>query len=142
MPVDKKKEKKLNTEILENYVDTMIEREEDVPAYRNMPYEKTVKPEKARRLPKVDNEEEKKVYKCPFCKRSTRSPEKITKHLEQIHKREIIQQAMKVNFPVKKDRIREKSEPEADASGPCTKDTTPVKDEAGQAHLLDVKIQS
>ena len=55
MPVDTKKEKKLNTEILENYVDTMIEREEVVPAYRNMPYEKTVK-EKARRRPKVDNE--------------------------------------------------------------------------------------
>ena len=100
--VDHNKEKKLNREIVENYVDTMIEREEDVPAYRNMPYEKTVKLE-ARRRPKVDNEEEKKVYQCPFCNRSTRSPEKITKHLEQIHKREMIQQAMKEKFPVKKD---------------------------------------
>ena len=137
--VDKKQEKKLNADIVENYVETKIEKEEYVPAYRNMPKEKMMKPEKARRRPKVDNEEGKKVYECPFCNRSTRSPEKITKHLEQIHKREIIQQAMKEKFPVKKDRIREKSEPEADVPGPCTKDTTPVKDEAGQAHPLDVK---
>ena len=97
--VDKSKEKKLNAELVENHVENLIEREEDVPDFRNRPPEKTVKPEKARRRIKVE-EEQKVIYQCPFCNRRTTSSETLKKHLEQIHISEIIQESKKEVKPV------------------------------------------
>ena len=91
--VDHSREKKLNAERVENHIANIIEREEDVPDYRNMPHEKTVKPEKARRQPKDEHEE--KLYQCPFCNRRVRSSKSLKRHLEQIHIGEIIQETKK-----------------------------------------------
>ena len=97
--VDHSEEKKLNSELVENHVENIIEREEDVPDFRNRPPEQTVKPEKARRRLKVE-EDQKVIYHCPFCNRRTRSSEALKKHLEQIHISEIIQESTKEVKPV------------------------------------------
>ena len=90
--VDKHNEKKLNQELIENYQEQIIEHEEDVPAYKNMPWEETLKPEKARRRLKPEIEGNNQEVQCPYCTRRTRTKEEMMKHLEQIHVCEIMRE--------------------------------------------------
>ena len=88
--IDKNNEKKLNSELIENHQENIIEQEEDVPAYKNMPWEETLKPEKARRRLKPEIEGNNQVVHCPYCTRGTRTKKEIMKHLSQIHVHEML----------------------------------------------------
>ena len=85
-------ERKLNAEIVENHQENIIEHEEDVPAYKNMPREEILKPEKARRRLKPEVEGNNQEVQCPYCNRRTRTKKDMVKHLTQIHVQEMIQE--------------------------------------------------
>ena len=89
--VDPEHEKSLNADRVENHQENIIEREEWTPAY-NMPFEETVKPEKARRRTKPNDEREKQVFQCPFCNHRTRTTNRMVRHVYQIHTTELIQE--------------------------------------------------
>ena len=82
----KRREKALNQERIECHQEEIVEREEDTPAYKNMPTETFQKPEKARRNAASGNGI---VIHCPFCKFSTRKREKIGKHIPALHMADI-----------------------------------------------------
>jgi hypothetical protein len=64
--VNPMKERRLNQEKIDSFQENLIEWEEDVPAYKNMPQEKYQKAEKARRVQKEPVEGE-TIVDCPFC---------------------------------------------------------------------------
>ena len=82
--VSPEKEKNLNKEWIEAVQEDIIEKEEYVPAFRNIPKDRILKPEKARRRIKKNVLGQITVH-CPFCKIKTRSQSSMEKHLLQIH---------------------------------------------------------
>ena len=79
-----KQEKYLNKEWIEAVQEEIIEKEEYVPAFRKIPKDKILKPEKARRRIKKPVLRQITVH-CPFCKIKTRSQSSMEKHLLDIH---------------------------------------------------------
>ena len=79
-----KKEKDLNKEWIEAVQEEIIEKEENVPAFKKIPKDNILKPEKARRRIKKPVLGQITVH-CPFCKIKTRSPSSMEKHLLEIH---------------------------------------------------------
>ena len=114
MVVDPVKERHRNQEAIESFQEEIIEREEDVPAFKNMPKENYIKTEKTRRIQKEPITGQTTVH-CPFCNHKRRTLEDLIKHMHQIHSREIRDKAdeqsqtekddikeIKVNFQDKK----------------------------------------
>ena len=112
--VDPVKERLRNQEAIESFQEEIIEREEDVPAFKNMPKENYIKTEKTRRIQKEPITGQTTVH-CPFCNHKRRTLEDLIKHMHQIHSREIRDKAdeksqtekddikeIKVNFQEKK----------------------------------------
>jgi hypothetical protein len=112
--VDPVKERLRNQEAIESFQEEIIEREEDVPAFKNMPKENYIKTEKTRRIQKEPITGQTTVH-CPFCNHKRRTLEDLIKHMHQIHSREIREKAdeqsqtekddikeIKVNFQEKK----------------------------------------
>jgi hypothetical protein len=112
--VDPVKERHRNQEAIESFQEEIIEREEDVPAFKNMPKENYIKTEKTRRIQKEPITGQTTVH-CPFCNHKRRTLEDLIKHMHQIHSREIREKAdeqsqtekddikeIKVNFQEKK----------------------------------------
>lgn len=90
--VDTRKERLRNQELVESFQEDIIEREEYVPAYTNMPKENYLKPEKTRRIQKEPSAGQTTVH-CPFCNNKRRTINDLIKHMHQIHSREIREKA-------------------------------------------------
>ena len=78
------KEKQLNHQRIEAHQEQIIEREEDVPAFKNMPREEYIKEGKTRRRVNAPTVEQKIVH-CNFCKAMRRSVKEIIDHMKDIH---------------------------------------------------------
>ena len=103
--VDLVKERLRNQETIESFQEEIIEREEDVPAFKNMPKENYIKTEKTRRIEKEPITGQTTVH-CPFCNNKRRTLKELNKHMHQIHSREIRDKADEQS-QTKKDDIKE-----------------------------------
>ena len=90
--VDRMKERLRNQETIESFQEDIIESEEYVPAYKNMPKEKYLNTEKTRRIQKQTNTGQTTVH-CPFCNNKRRTLDDLIKHMHQIHSREMREKA-------------------------------------------------
>jgi hypothetical protein len=117
--VDPVKERLRNQETIESFQEEIIEREEDVPAFKNMPKENYLKTEKTRR---IENEPitGQITAHCPFCNNKRRTLEDLIKHMHQIHSREIREKADEQSQTGKNDNkeievdLKEKENPKID----------------------------
>ena len=117
--VDPVKERLRNQETIESFQEEIIEREEDVPAFKNMPKENYVKTEKTRRIEKEPITGQITAH-CPFCNNKRRTLEDLIKHMHQIHSREIREKADEQSQTGKNDNkeikvdLKEKENPKID----------------------------
>ena len=117
--VDPVKERLRNQETIESFQEEIIEREEDVPAFKNMPKENYVKTEKTRRIEKEPITGQITAH-CPFCNNKRRTLEDLIKHMHQIHSREIREKADEQSQTGKNDikeikvDLKEKENPKID----------------------------
>ena len=82
--VDKSREKTLNHERILNFQENIIECEENVAPYPNLPFEKTEKEGKTRRRPKPSIFNLPR-YHCHLCKHQSRTVTKISTHITAKH---------------------------------------------------------
>jgi hypothetical protein len=117
--VDPVKERLRNQETIESFQEEIIEREEDVPAFKNMPKENYSKTEKTRRIEKEPITGQITAH-CPFCNNKRRTLEDLIKHMHQIHSREIREKADEQSQTGKNDNkeievdLKEKENPKID----------------------------
>ena len=117
--VDPVKERLRNQETIESFQEEIIEREEDVPAFKNMPKENYLKTEKTRRIEKEPITGQITAH-CPFCNNKRRTLEDLIKHMHQIHSREIREKADEQSQTGKNDikeikvDLKEKENPKID----------------------------
>ena len=117
--VDPVKERLRNQETIESFQEEIIEREEDVPAFKNMPKENYLKTEKTRRIEKEPITGQITAH-CPFCNNKRRTLEDLIKHMHQIHSREIREKADEQSQTGKNDNkeievdLKEKENPKID----------------------------
>ena len=123
------KEKQLNQQRIEAHQEQIIELEEYIPAYNNMPREEFLKEGKTRRR-LITPILEQKVVHCKFCKGTRRSVQEILEHMHQIHRREFNE--LIENSDTKKEE--EKTEAE-------NVQTMDKKGEKLKTKVLDIKVE-
>ena len=85
---DHAKEKQINQQRIESHQEDIIEKEEDVPAFKNMPKQEYQKEQKTRRK-KIAAIPGQTIVHCPWCNHKRRSLADIIKHVHQIHNKEL-----------------------------------------------------